>query len=137
MQKIFNYFAGNPRQLFLLDSFGALLSAALLCLILLFLKTQIGVDFEMLIPFIVVAVIYAIYSFTCYMIHPVNWQFFLKIIATANILYSLAILIFVVLNRDTLSTLGMAYFTIESAIIAGLAFSEYYVAQKSEKQIQF
>lgn len=130
ISKISGYFSRHPQKLFLLDSIGAFLTACMLIVMLIFFRKYIGIDIEVFTLLISIAVLYSLYSFCCYKIHPEKWQIFLRIIAIANMVYAGGIMVFICLNYNYLALLGILYFSIEAVIIIGLAILELKVVKE-------
>lgn len=121
--KIFGY-PTHPHRLFLVDGFGALLTATLL----LGIPAWFGEVFGMLSTTVrilgLVACAFATYSFICYRTNPTNWPPFLAGIAVANILYVLATAALMAFHGSTLTTFGRIYFIVEMIIIVVLVALE-------------
>lgn len=116
------------KQLFLIDGIGALVSALFLGLILVQLKTYIGMPVQILYLLALLALVFAIYSFSCHLASPKRWRFFLKLIALINSSYCLLTLVLVVRNYDSLTLLGLTYFVVEMLVILMLVKVEWRVA---------
>ncbi|MFM2386879.1 MAG: hypothetical protein RL660_1636 [Bacteroidota bacterium] len=130
MQNLITYFSTQPKRLFLLDSIGALATAASLAIILLFLNTHFAIPSSALHILIAVALCFCIYSATCYLGLKSNFKPFLRIIATANLTYCLATLAMMFTQFSTLTLLAKAYLIIEVAIVCTLSYIEFSVAKK-------
>lgn len=114
----------SPRTFFLIDAVGALLSALMLGLVLTQLEHVFGMPRRLLQPLAIIAVIFAGYSAACYWVRPNNWKLFLRIIATANLLYCCLTAGLVISVFPQISTFGWVYFISEIAIIVVLAIAE-------------
>ncbi|WP_425392044.1 hypothetical protein [Ekhidna sp.] len=113
------------RKLFLIDSVGALLSSVLLGLVLVHYHSLIGMPVPILRVLAGVAVLFMIYSFSCYYINPVNAKARLRTIAIANLLYCVTTLILMGIYFDMLTLLGLTYFILEILVITFLARFEF------------
>lgn len=125
---LINTFKNNPRKLFLIDGFGAVISAVSLGVILVKLETFFGMPPKQLYILSGAAFIFAMYSFFCYFRFPMNWRPFLKVIAISNLIYCSVTIGLVVYLFQTLTTLGLIYFILELVIIIFLVRIELKVA---------
>lgn len=130
-QQIVHIMARHPKKLFLIDGCGAIISAFSLGVILVNLESIFGMPKEVLYWLALIAIIFAIYSFSCSLKLPKNWQSFLKAIAIANLLYCCVTLSAVIYYQQQLTILGLLYFFGEMIIIIFLARVELKVAGKS------
>ena len=112
----------KPYQLFLVDSLGAFITAALTLLLTQF--KQIGMPHKILMWLAGVALLYSIYSFTCYRFKPVNWRPYLKIIMLANVLYCCATITLLYYFYETVTAWDLAYFISEIGIVCGVVYLE-------------
>ncbi|MEQ8629558.1 hypothetical protein [Ekhidna sp.] len=113
------------RKIFLIDSIGALLSAVLLGLVFVHYQYLIGMPVHILQVLAGVAVLFMLYSFSCYYINPVNAKARLRTIAIANLLYCVTTLILMGVYFDELTLLGFTYFILEILVITFLARFEF------------
>jgi hypothetical protein len=127
-QNIINTFKKNPRKLFLIDGFGAVLSAFLLGVILIHFESYFGMSVDKLYFLTAIACVFAIYSLSCYFRFPTNWRPFLKLIAILNLTYSCLTLGLVVYLYQDLTALGLLYFLLEIVILIILGRIELRVA---------
>ena len=82
-----------------------------------------------------IALIYSIYSFVCYLKIRTTWRPFLKGIAIANLTYCLITIVVMVSLHSQITYLGILYFSSEVIIILGLVILELKVVSKiSEKK---
>ena len=125
IKKIMN----NPKLIFLIDGGGAVLSAFSLGVVLVMVQELIGLPHQTLYILSFIAVLFAIYSFSCAFLIKKGWRFYLKIIATANLSYAAITLGLLFYHRITLTNLGIIYFVLEMAIIIPLALFELKVAK--------
>ena len=75
-------------NIFLIDALGAAISVIFLFLLYSF-EDFFGMPKSVIKIFIFIATIFFVYSTTIYFIRPINWKFYLKIIAALNICYCL------------------------------------------------
>jgi len=120
----------NPKQLFLIDGFGALLTAFFLVVILAGFEDRFGMPRSVLYGLSLAVSIYAIYSFSCYFFLRSKWRPYLKAIAMANLLYCLITIALVFCFYQSLTILGLIYFFLEVIVICGLVIIEWRVAEK-------
>jgi hypothetical protein len=85
-------------------------------------------------PLAVAALIFCIYSFSCYLLLKRNWKPFLKAIAVVNLLYCLCTAILIVLFIQELTILGLVYFIGEIAVVGLLVFVELSVVKKKRTE---
>lgn len=114
----------NPKNIFLLDSFGALLTTLLIYFVLRNFNDFFGLSKDVFECLSLIAFLFFIYSISCYFLVKQNWKSFLKIISIANILYCILTLSIVLYNYETISIYGIAYFLAEIAVIIGLVYFE-------------
>lgn len=121
----------DSKQLFLVDSLGALLSAVMLGVVLVRFEPYFGMPSDVLYMLSLMASVFCIYSFTCYVSHIKNRSPFLKVIAVANLMYGCISLILMIYYFSKLTLLGITYFVIEKIIVLFLAVWECTTSIKS------
>lgn len=107
----------SPKQLFLLDGLGALLSTFLLGFVLVKLEYLFGMPQKELYFLASIPFFFAIYDFICYWKIQENWRPYLKAIAIANLLYCCVSVAFVFHSYHQLTSLGFGYFILELIIV--------------------
>lgn len=129
MNKIITTLAKQPRQVFLIDALGALLTCFLLGVLLIWLQEYIGLSTNTLYKLAIIPIFFAVYSFSCFFFLEKNWSPYLKVIAVLNILYCVttAILIF---TSTEITPFGITYFLLEIIIVLAIAFIELQIAKK-------
>jgi hypothetical protein len=110
----------NTKTLFVIDDFGALLSAFLLGVVLVRYENLFGMPKETLYFLAFLPCLFALYDLVCYLKVRKNELFFLKGIAIANLLYCCLSIIFVIYHYALLSTFGFAYFILELMVVFAL-----------------
>jgi len=120
----------SPRQVFLLDSAGALVTAFFTGVILTCFETYFGMPSAVCYVLAAVAVIFAIYSFTCALRLEKKYAPFLKIIAISNGIYVLIATGFAVYHFSELTKLGVSYFVAETIVVAFVIALEWRVANQ-------
>lgn len=117
-------FIAKPKNIFLIDAVGALITFILLFLVLRTLNTFFGLSKTTLEYLSLIAFIFSIYSFACFFLIKNNWKLYLKIICTANILYCILTFGILLYDYESISIFGIIYFLGEIVVIAGLVFLE-------------
>ena len=128
-------FTEKPKNLFLIDSAGAFLTAFSLSVIVSSFNEYFGMPQRVLNFLSVIALIFCLYSLTCYFLAGKNWQPFLKAIITANLLYCCLTLALIIYNYQMLTFLGILYFIAEIIIICSLVIVELKTISQSYKEI--
>jgi hypothetical protein len=113
-----------PKQLFLIDSLGGMLSAFLLGVVLARFETTFGMPPEVLYILSGLAGVYAVYSYLCYWRIKQNWIPYMQAISVANFLYCCLTVGLVIYHRYELTKLGFIYFLLEVVVIIILIIAE-------------
>ena len=127
-KKIIQRFESEPKTLFLIDGLGAMFSAFLLGVVLVKLEIFFGIPAYTLYFLAILPIFFAIFDFYCFFNKIKNVGYYLKIIATLNLLYCFLSIGFAVYHIDTITSLGWAYILTEVLIVASLAILELSVA---------
>lgn len=114
----------NPKNLFLIDGLGALLSAFLLGSILVRFEHEFGMPRKVLYFLSVTAGIFATYSLISHVFLIKNHAAYLKLIAWANLIYCGLTIGLIVCFHKELTVLGWLYFPGEIVVIIALATIE-------------
>jgi len=122
--EIINKLTLNPKRLFLIDSFGAFLTAFFLVAILSTFEKHFGMPRQILVFLSVIALVYAIYSICCFYFIDSNWRPFLKTICIANLIYCCLTIGLVINFYSRLTVLGTSYFLLEIILICVLVIIE-------------
>lgn len=120
----------DANKLFLVDGFGALVSAFLLAVVLVQFESYFGIPPSALYFLAVFPVIFAIYDFYCFYKVRNKRGPFLTGIAVANLLYcclSLGVLFY---HLETVTWLGYIYILAEIVVVSLLAAFELTTAKK-------
>lgn len=120
----------KPKTVFLIDELGAVLTAILLMTIRTY-NEYFGMPRKTLTILSIVALIFAIYSFSCFLFSHNNSQKLLRPIIVANLTYCILTLGLVIYFYNRLTILGLAYFTGEILIICGLVHIELKTLKES------
>ena len=133
VRKIIKQLSSEPIKLFLIDSIGALTTAFLLFVVLRNFNEYVGMPERILTYLSLIAVCFCMYSTTCFFVIKANWIPFIKGISIANLLYCVLTIGLVIFYIPQLTTIGIAYFLGEIAIICGLVYIELNVATEINK----
>ncbi len=128
-ESILNFIV-KPKNIFLLDGFGALLTTLLLFFVLRTFNDFFGLSKSILGYLAALALVFSIYSILCYFLVSDNWKSFLKIICIANIFYCVLTFGVVIFNYQNISIPGIIYFLGEIIIIVGVVYLEITVIKR-------
>jgi len=120
----------SSRKFLLYDGCGALVTFFLLRFVLVWFQDYIGMPKEVLYALSVAPLIFAIYSFSAHFFAKKNWSFYLRGIAFANLIYSLASISLVIANFSVLTKLGVLHFSVELIIILLLVMIEFRISKR-------
>lgn len=118
----------QPKKLFLVDGMGASLTAFLTVVLLIRYTAFFGMPQQPLYILTIIAMLFAVYSFSNYFIFSKRWRLFLKLIAIANLLYGCATIILLIFFYSCISIFGWIYFLAELLVIGCLAAIEFKTA---------
>lgn len=133
MRKMFDRLTFNPKILFLIDGFGALLTALILFSILRPFNRYFGMPKSVLTILSIIALAFCLYSMSCFYLVKEKWKSFLKAVSTGNLIYCCITIGLIVYYYDQLTVLGIVYFLLEIAVICGLVFLELYTLTISDR----
>jgi hypothetical protein len=133
MKRLVNTFLLNPKKVFLIDGFGALLTAFFLFVILKNFNEYFGMPKPALNVLTIIAVVFSFYSVGCFFILKDSWRSFLLCISIANLFYCCLTLGLVIKNHTRLTFLGLTYFLLEMMIVCLLVYFEIQVLKRSNK----
>lgn len=129
-EKAIHKFSSNPKQLFLVDGFGALLSIFLLGFVLVKLEPIFGIPKNTLYFLAFLPCLFTIYDFYCYTKLKNKRSIYLKGIAYANLIYCILSIALALFHFDKITYLGWGYIAIEILILIYLATLEIKTAHK-------
>ena len=118
----------NPKNLFILDGFGALLSAFLLGVVLVQFESIFGIPRSTLYILAALPCLFVLYDVLGY--RSKNTSQYLQGIARLNIGYSMVSLAFAFYHAEVITLLGWGYLVSEIFIILSLARIEFAVARR-------
>ena len=124
MQKVIKSITQEPKKLFLIDGYGALLSSLLYGMVLSRYESVFGVPQKTVYFLGVLAGLYAVYSFSCYLIKLKDWRLNMKIIAMANLIHCCLTIGIVIFYFYEITLIGILYFFGELIIVVPLALWE-------------
>jgi hypothetical protein len=124
MHYLFDALQIKPKNIFLIDGVGALVTALIIYFILNPYNEYIGVPSEVLMPLSLVAFVFCVYSISCFFLVKHYWQPFLTIIIAANSLYCLTTIGVLLYYQKTVTALGLVYFVGEIIVIGTLVLVE-------------
>ena len=136
MKIIIDQFKLKPKILFLIDGLGALLTAFFLFVIFRTFNEYFGMPQTTLTYLSLIAVIFCLYSITCFFLLSDNWKPFLRVISIANLLYCILTLGLVIYNYQSVTLLGITYFLAEIIMICGVVFVELKTITANSTQIE-
>lgn len=120
----------NPKKLFLIDGFGAILSSFLLGIVLVKFEKLFGIPSSVLYFLATIPLFFAIYDFYCYLKRHQKTALFLKGIAVLNLVYCCVSLGLVFYHFGAITNLGWIYILIEIVIVLFLTIIEFRVGKK-------
>lgn len=122
--KIINYTVLNPKKIFLVDGFGALISAFIQGYIFTKFQSFIGISLITLYFLTSIAVLLILYNTYCYLKTNSNSYLYLRRLVIMNFIYSFISLFLVFIHSKTITSLGLGYISIEVTIITLLTIIE-------------
>jgi hypothetical protein len=114
----------RPKTIFIVDGFGALVTAFLIFAILRTFNDYIGMPQATLTYLSLIAVIFCLYSTTCFFLLKDNWRPFLRVIIIANLLYCFLTVGLAISYHQSITAIGTTYFLTEIIVVSGLVFVE-------------
>ncbi|GAA4006997.1 hypothetical protein GCM10022408_18600 [Hymenobacter fastidiosus] len=114
----------KPKTVFLLDGLGAVLTAVILTEVLKTFNEYFGMPRKALTLLSILALIFAVYSFSCFAFSGTDSPKLLKPIIGANLTYCVLTLGLVIYFYNQLTVLGLTYFVGEILLICGLVCIE-------------
>ena len=118
------------RKIFLIDGFGALLTALLMGVLLPSFPETFGVSVTVAIFLAAIALGYSVYSLSCYFLKFQNTVFHLRNIIYANLIYCGITLGLLSFFSNEFKALGLIYFAVELLVIFALVIIEIIIFSK-------
>ena len=119
----------NPKKLFLIDGFGAILSAFLLGVVLVKFEEIFGIPTSVLYFLATIPIFFVIYDVFCYQKH-LKIGILLKGIAVLNILYCCVSIGLISYHFSSITILGWTYVIVEIILVSFLAMIEFRVGKR-------
>ena len=120
----------NPKKLFLIDGFGAILSALLIGIVLVKYERIIGIPASTLYLLSALPLLFAAYDFSCYFKSHWKTGLLLQGIAFLNLLYCALSLGLAFYHYQSIRILGWTYILCETLIILLLAIIEFKMGKR-------
>jgi hypothetical protein len=133
MKKLIDFFAANPKKLFLADSLGALLTAFFLFAIMRPYNEYFGMPENVLTFLSAIAISLSAYSVICFLFLKGRPTAFIRLIGLANLSYCAITMWLMVKYSPLLTTFAIIYFISETGIICTLSYLELRVAARTKK----
>jgi len=133
MKEAIRKFIGKPKNIFLIDGLGALLTALLVFFILRTFHHYFGLSTTILEYLSLLALVFSVYSFSCFFLITNISKSYLKIICIANILYCILTFAIILYYYQSISVWGVTYFLGEIIIIFGIILLEIKTIQINNK----
>ena len=124
----------SPRKLFLIDGWGAMLSAFMLGIVFVQFEGTFGIPSATLYVLAIFPVLFALFDFYSYQKNSNSLGRPLKIIAILNLLYCCMSIGCAMYHIDTVTILGWVYICVEVLLIVILSLFELRVAIKLLKE---
>ncbi len=127
---LLNQFYQNPKKLFLIDGIGAIVSAVMLGIILVYLESWFGIPKKVLYVLAFFPCLFAAFDFLVYRYTKSKLSRYLIIIAYANLGYVGLSLSLAWYHLPKLTGLGWIYITCEVSIILLMVYIELATAHQ-------
>lgn len=121
----------TKKKLFLIDGAGATTSATFLILIAAEFQSAVGMPTGALYALAATACVFAVYSFSCFLIPNLRRAFFLRIIAAGNLAYGAVTAGVVAVFFEEITPIGLLYFATEISVVVFLALTELRIASRN------
>jgi len=121
---IFSKLKANPKQIFLVDAFGAFLTAVILFGVFLKFEKYFGMPGNILFVLSGWAFCLFVFSIGCHRFIKSNWKPFLRIIIVCNVIYTMVSLRLIIMHAEKLTGSGWIYFLLEIIVIGTIVSIE-------------
>ncbi len=128
MRQYLNHFKQHPKQLFLVDALGAIISALLLYVLLMPYAEWVGLPAAHIKALAIGAVCLAGYDLLARAVFTTERKWTLSVIALLNTSYCVITSGVLIANYSKITLVGWAYFIGEMAIVAVLVYLEWRVS---------
>ena len=122
----------NPKKLFLIDGFGAILSSFLLGVVLVKFEQILGIPPPVLYFLAIIPIFFVVYDFFCFQKHN-KIGLLLKGIAVLNLVYCCISIGLIFYHFSTVTILGWAYIIVDVVVITFIAMIEFRLGKKLSK----
>lgn len=136
IKQISDWGTANPKTLFQIDGFGAILSAILLGVVLVRLESVFGIPKTTLYFLASLPCLFAFYDFYCLFKPDKHLGIFLKGIAISNLTYCFLSMGMAIYHRAEITILGWTYILVEISIVGMLAYMEWSVATNLQTRLR-
>lgn len=120
----------DPKKLFMIDGFGATLSALLLGIVLVKLEKYFGIPRSTLYFLVLFPLLFAVYDMYCFRKKTNDIGKYLKVIALLNITYCILSISIAFYHLQEITYLGWSYIIFEITVVFTFATIELKVARK-------
>lgn len=132
MYQYLSHFQQHPKQLFLVDAVGAIISALLLYMLLMPYAEWIGLPAAHIKALAIGAVCLAGYDLFARSVFTTERKWTLSLIALLNTIYCIITSGVLIVNYSSITLLGWAYFLGEMAIVGVLVYLEWKISAKPQ-----
>jgi len=123
----------TPKNIFLLDGVGAILSGVMLGVVLPYFSEYVGLGRNVLYFLAAFPCVFLLYDIYCMLNVHLQHRKWIVGIAMANLVYAVISVVCLILYRNELTALGMFYFVTELIILIVLIFFELKYAKSLSK----
>jgi len=117
-----NKWTSHPKNLFLVDGLGAILSIIMLGFVLVQLQHYVGLPVKTLYLLASIPVVFFFYDLYCYLYLKRDWKKYLGFIALANLLYCVGTGYILYSYYQDMPVLGVTYFVLEILVILVIVY---------------
>ncbi|MFY7899977.1 MAG: hypothetical protein ACOVNY_07315 [Chitinophagaceae bacterium] len=128
LNKLITHFNTKPKNLFLFDAVGALLSTSSILIVHMFFAAYLGISKTTLLYLAVAIAPLFLYSTICYLFITSITKMHVYIIGIANLMYCIVTALLVLFFLQTINIIGIAYFLVEIMIIFLVVYIEFRTA---------
>jgi hypothetical protein len=122
---VMNHLQQKPNTIFLIDALGALGTAGLLYFLVGSNEQWFGLPRNIVHVLVLTALVFFVYSFSCFLLKANKWKPLLKIIAFCNMAYTVVTAVLMIQFAQELTNLGFCYFIGEIIVILLLVWVEW------------
>ncbi len=128
-----DYFICHPKKLFVLDGFGAIISAFVIAFVLVRLEKIVGIPSDSLYILATMPLCFALFDVYCTRKKEANLAPFVYRIAWLNLIYCCLSMAIAWYHFQTISIWGWAYLLLEILVLVALVNLELEVAHKLKR----